>query len=185
VSATPADNVADTADTVGDMSGRTMDRVTVAEAADRLGVTRDAIRKRVKRGSIEWDAGTNGEVFVYVDASATSNDTAETNGDKSEDVSGHAGSSALVESLQDQVEYLRREVEIWQDEARRKDHLLAAALERIPAIVPPPDAPNHNVAPEAAESPVTSSEPATNGDVPPEQERRERGWWGRLFFGEN
>jgi hypothetical protein len=83
VSATPADNVADTADTVGDMSGRTMDRVTVAEAADRLGVTRDAIRKRVKRGSIEWDAGANGEVFVYVDASATSNDALATSNDAS------------------------------------------------------------------------------------------------------
>ena len=31
-----------------------MDRVTVAEAADRLGVTRDAAGKRIKRGSIEW-----------------------------------------------------------------------------------------------------------------------------------
>jgi hypothetical protein len=41
---------------------------------------------------------------------------------------------ALVESLQDQAGYLRREVEVWQEEARRKDHLLAAALERIPAI---------------------------------------------------
>jgi DNA-binding transcriptional LysR family regulator len=33
-----------------------MDRVTVAEAADRLGVTHDALRKRIKRGSIEWEA---------------------------------------------------------------------------------------------------------------------------------
>jgi hypothetical protein len=33
-----------------------MDRVTVAEAADRLGVTHDAPRKRIERGSIEWEA---------------------------------------------------------------------------------------------------------------------------------
>ncbi len=32
-----------------------MDRVTVAEAVDRRGVTRDAVRKRIKRGSIEWE----------------------------------------------------------------------------------------------------------------------------------
>jgi hypothetical protein len=32
-----------------------MDRVTVAEAADRRGVTRDAVGKRIKRGSIEWE----------------------------------------------------------------------------------------------------------------------------------
>ena len=30
--------------------------VTVAEAANRLGVTHDALRKRIKRGSIEWEA---------------------------------------------------------------------------------------------------------------------------------
>jgi hypothetical protein len=32
-----------------------MDRVTVAEAADRRGVTCDPVRKRIKRGSIEWE----------------------------------------------------------------------------------------------------------------------------------
>ena len=47
------------ADTVGDRgwSGAemVMDRVTVAEAADRLAsVIRDAVRKCIKRGSIEW-----------------------------------------------------------------------------------------------------------------------------------
>jgi predicted DNA-binding protein YlxM (UPF0122 family) len=31
-----------------------MDRVTLAETADRRGVTRDAVRKRIKR-SIEWE----------------------------------------------------------------------------------------------------------------------------------
>ena len=33
-----------------------MDRVTVAEAANRLDVIHDALRKRIKRGSIEWEA---------------------------------------------------------------------------------------------------------------------------------
>ena len=44
---------------------------------------------------------------------------------------------------EDQVEYLRRELEIRNDELRRKDHQLAAAPERIPAIEPPetPEAP--------------------------------------------
>ena len=32
-----------------------IDRVTVAEAADSRGVTRDAVCKRIKRGSIEWE----------------------------------------------------------------------------------------------------------------------------------
>ena len=60
-SATSKTTSATQADTVGDRgrgwSGAemVMDRVTVAEAADRRGVTRDAGGKRIKRGSKEWE----------------------------------------------------------------------------------------------------------------------------------
>ena len=141
-----------------------MDRLTIAEAADRLGVTRDAVRKRIKRNTIQWEDGSDGETYVYVDAS-------ETTGDVSGDASGHAATNPLVESLQEQVEYLRSEVEAWQEEARRKDHLLAAALERIPALEEPS---------EARGSPETASEEEQKGSVP-EEERRP--WWRRMFGG--
>jgi hypothetical protein len=58
-SATSKDDVDDTGGhcrrrgVEGDGDGQ---RATVAEAADRLGVTPDALRKRIKRGSIEWEA---------------------------------------------------------------------------------------------------------------------------------
>jgi hypothetical protein len=52
-----------------------MERLTIAEAAEMLGVTRDAVRKRIKRDSIEWETGPDGETYVYVDASATREDT--------------------------------------------------------------------------------------------------------------
>jgi hypothetical protein len=145
-----------------------MDRLTIAEAADRLGVTRDAVRKRIKRNSIKWEDGSDGETYVYVDVAETAEDV-------SDDASGHATSSAtdpLVESLQEQVEYLRREVEAWQEEARRKDHLLAAALERIPPALEGP--------PETRESPVTDSKQEEKGDVP---EEKKRPWWRRMFGG--
>ena len=48
--------------------------------------------------------------------------------------------SKLVESLQDQVSYLRGQSEAEREAGRRKDHLLAAALERILAIEAPRDA---------------------------------------------
>jgi len=155
-----------------------MDRVTVAEAADRLGVTRDAIRKRIKRGSIEWETELDDEVFVYVEASAK--DTAPTNGDMSEDAAGH---DALVESLRDQVEYLRGEVVVWQDEARRKDHLLAAALERIPAIEAPADMPNNKASPEPTGAPVSHSESNGGSAGSDGMEEAEKPSWWRRFFG--
>jgi hypothetical protein len=149
-----------------------MHRVTIAEAADRLGVTRDAIRKRIKRGSIEWETGPGEEVFVYVDASATA-----------EDASRHDAHDALIESLREQIEYLRSEVVVWQDEARRKDHLLAATLERIPAIEPPPDTPTPNTSPEAPGEPVAPSEHQDNGTARTDEEASEKPSWWRRFLG--
>ena len=43
----------------------------------------------------------------------------------------------MVRSLEDQVAYLRQQLATRDEELRRKDHLLAAALERIPAIEAP------------------------------------------------
>jgi hypothetical protein len=72
---------------------------------------------------------------------------------------------------EDQVEYLRRELEIRNDELRRKDHQLAAALERIPAIEPP----------ETPEAPKGASEKPTGPAKPPEPQEptshpQERSW---------
>jgi hypothetical protein len=78
---------------------------------------------------------------------------------------------------EDQVEYLRRELEIRNDELRRKDHQLAAALERIPAIEPP----------ETPEAPKGASEkPTGSAHKPPEPQEptshpQERSWWRRFF----
>jgi hypothetical protein len=71
---------------------------------------------------------------------------------------------------------LERELEIREEEARRKDHLLAAALERIPAIEAPA---------EPREARDTASESADKGDVPPEPQEpvQRRSWLSRFFFG--
>lgn len=150
-----------------------MERMSIPEAADTLGLTRDAIRKRVKRDSIEWETDASGETFVFVDASGPPEDASETggdtsgrNGDKSADTSGQA----LVESLQEQIAYLRSEVGVWQEEARRKDHLLAAALERIPPQLEP------------SESPDKPAEEDSRGTGRVEDaEPQARSWWRRFF----
>ncbi len=46
-----------------------MDRLTVAEAAERLGVTQDAVRQRVQRNTIEHERTEEGRVYVYLTAS--------------------------------------------------------------------------------------------------------------------
>jgi len=42
--------------------------VTLKEAADILGVSKEAVRKRVIRGTLRSDTGEDGRRYVYIDA---------------------------------------------------------------------------------------------------------------------
>src|SRR5215208_1777610 len=125
-------------------------RVTVPEAAKRLGVKEGAVRKRIERDTLEHEKSANdGRVYVYIDVPPVE--------DAGYDESYPPGYDALIRSQQEQIEFLRGELQ-------RKDHLLAAALERIPAIEPP-DTPS-----EPRESPVKGSEEPHSTHAPPEQQ---------------
>lgn len=136
----------------------TEQRLTVSEAADTLGISSEAVRTRIQRGTLR-SVREDGRVFVLFDADRTQSNT---------DITGDQ--TALVGELRDRVAFLEAELKIRTEENRRKDHLLAAALERIPAI-------------EAPESPESASEPSADTAAPPEAERaaEPRPWWRRMF----
>lgn len=90
------------------------DRVTLQEAARRLGVTEGAVRKRVQRDSIEHEKGEDGRVYVYLD---TGEDTSST---ESQDAGG-----TLEEELRDRVRFLERALETEQEGRRRADTIIA------------------------------------------------------------
>ena len=46
-------------------------RVTMREAADLLGVSKEAIRKRVVRGTLPSEMGEDGRRYVYLEAGVT------------------------------------------------------------------------------------------------------------------
>jgi hypothetical protein len=128
-------------------------RVTIQEAANRLGVKEGAIRKRIERGTIESEKDDHtGRVFVYVDEPPLEDH--DTGYDGGYDALYPEGYDTLVRSMQEQIEWLRRELE-------RKDHLLAMALERIPAIEAPPDTPPS----EPREGPETAAEEPGEGSL--------------------
>src|SRR5215218_8205747 len=76
-------------------------RVTVDEAARHLGLTVDAVRKRVQRGQIAYVKDQAGRVRIILDES-------ETLQDESPDTTGQdtGADVALVEELRDRVHYL-------------------------------------------------------------------------------
>lgn len=152
-------------------------KVTVQEASDRLDASVDAVRQRIKRGKLERaeaDDPTDSRVYVWLDLDQTeSRRKVEVEDDPT---NGNGG--PLVESLQAQIGHLLRELEIRNEELRRKDHLLAAAIERIP---PQLEAPKPQNGSSAAAEATDGSEPwsATGGAQEPTQPP----WWRRVFGG--
>jgi predicted DNA-binding protein YlxM (UPF0122 family) len=128
----------------------TVERLSVAEAAEALGVTRDAIHKRIKRGSVEHEKGQDGRFYVYVDTSTPKVDEFV---DNSKDESKVEVLERLIEGQQDRIEFLERELERRGDETTRLHQIvggLTQANGRLAARVPELGAP---ASPEARESP--------------------------------
>jgi hypothetical protein len=166
-------------------SDRSMDRLSVVQAADVLGITQAAVYKRIQRGTIAHDKDPEGRVFVYLDdsdiPSDTSTDTSHRSPDKSKDESDSStdrstdvsNSSELIDELRAHNEHLRQEIEAWREEARRKDAILMTMAQRIPEL---------EAATEPRESPVTSSEYHGSSTArPADGEAQKRSWWKRFF----
>jgi IS30 family transposase len=155
-----------------DRTGRDLDRaLTVAQAADALGVSQDAVRKRIRRGTIQSGRDESGRVYVYVAASETVHKTDQDTSQPQPE------SSALISAKDETIAALRDQLEAERQAHAEARRLLMAALERIP---PQLEAPS-----EARESPQTVEEeperaeprPATGGA----QEGTQRPWWRRMF----
>jgi hypothetical protein len=149
-----------------------LDRITVAEAAQRLGVKEQAIRKRISRGTLRHDKAEDGRVYVYVDTEVEE----EVQG---KDTRGDTYRDALVESLQDQNRFLREEL-------ARKDAILMNMTQTMRQIT----APSSEETPGAPES-TADEQPGRRGPAPdtgPPQTTAEtpeepRSWWRRMFGG--
>jgi chromosome condensin MukBEF ATPase and DNA-binding subunit MukB len=151
-------------------------KVTVQEAAEALDTSVDAIRQRIKRGKLpraEPDDPDDNRVYVWLDG-----DHAETRHHVEGEISANLG--ALVESLQDQVQYLREQLDREREANRENRRLLAAALERIPPQLEAPSQPPG--VPETAAGESEGPPEPRGGDEGPE-EGSERPWWRRMFGG--
>jgi hypothetical protein len=128
-------------------------RMDIKQAAQALNVTTDAVHKRVKRGTLEAEKDAEGRVYVYLD-----------------DVWTPDIRDELIDRLENEIEYLRREAEDRKEEARRKDAILLTMAQRIPEL-------------EAAEISIESSIPATpdTGNGAGSNDPEKAPWWRRIF----
>lgn len=88
--------------------------VSVQQAAGELGITKEAVRKRIKRGTLKGYKDEKGQWLVEL--------SSPTVGDKDNFVSRE-----LYEQVKNERDYLRQELE-------RKDHILMSMTRRIPEL---------------------------------------------------
>jgi hypothetical protein len=144
--------------------GRTSSsRVSVYEAADIMGVTVDAIRKRVARDTIPHEKAEDGRVWVLLDRDQ---DTASKVRDTDQPQSA---SDALISEMRERISSLERQLEAERQANSEHRRLLAAALERIPPQLEPSESPESEPSPAPTNTPVEDArEPQTETSRP---------WW--------
>jgi hypothetical protein len=141
-------------------------RTTVAEAAEVLGISAEAVRGRIRRGTlpVEREAGS---VYVLLEGDAedrTTADQSRTTDDRTSD-----RTELLIAELQDRVRSL--------EEANRENRRIIAALtSRIPELEAPQERPE---APETVEGEAERAEPRS--EAAGAQEGARRPWWRRVL----
>jgi hypothetical protein len=145
---------------------------TVQEAAEILGITVDAVRGRIRRGTLD-SMKVDGQVYVLLDATSREQHTDESSTNQADSRHLTDDEAQLVASVQerisaseDQIEWLRREVE-------RKDTIIMQMAQRIPEL---------ETAPERREGSEKPSGATDNSEVQPESSER-RSWLYKFFFG--
>jgi hypothetical protein len=171
---------------VGEAQDATQDRVTIQEAARRLGVKEDAIRKRIQRSSIRHEKVEDGRVYVWVDATQdTSRDTKRTTQDAYQDTA----QDTRLDDFREQITYLRQQLDEEREARRRADTIIAqlarANEEQARTIreleVPPESSPDERESPETVEEEPERAEP--HPDRVESEEPAQRPWWRRVLGG--
>jgi hypothetical protein len=99
-----------------------------------LGITVDAVRSRVKRGTIDHER-VGGRVYVLL-----GDDEARPGHDQGGDQGGDQGTTAPEDRTAELIATLREQLQAERQAHAEARRLLAAALERIPAIEAPQEA---------------------------------------------
>jgi Winged helix-turn-helix DNA-binding len=148
--------------------GAAVARVTIREAAERLGVSQDTVKRRLKRGELQGVQEPRPQGFVWLVELPDEAAAAATPPPSAAEVS-----AAEVRRLDQMVDLLREQLANRERDIRELHVLLEQAQRALP---PPPR--ESEPAPEPLEYPP----PQTQGSSPDEGPEQ-LPWWRRLFRG--
>src|SRR5215212_9593388 len=157
------------------------ERVTVADAARLMGLSAEAVRMRIKRGTLASEK-IDSTVYVFLESNPTRPNTERTEHQTTGQIPDQTpDQTELVDALRSEVAFLREELksreEVRAEENRRKDTIIAQLTQRIPELELPAD---------RQRGAETVTEDSVRGDdVSPESQQpaERRSWLYRFFFG--
>src|SRR5215208_4375929 len=159
---------------------RSIVRYTVPEAARALGISPEAVRNRLSRGTLE-SIKENGTVYVLL-APDMVRHTADRFSDRSSDMSGGTSRhisdapedpSPLISAKEETISVLKAQLEAERAASAELRRIVAGLVQRVPELEPANDSS------ELQASPVTSSRESDQGVASPEQQEhtQRRSWW--------
>ncbi len=160
---------------------RPTNRLIVADAARLLGLSAEAVRMRIKRGTLASEK-VDGTVYVILDADPTQSnvDLTQSNADPTNNQTTEptTDKTAMVEVLSEHVAYLREQLDQEREANRENRRIIAGLVQRVPEI-------------EATPGPRDASEPGPDlspgvdpqGDDAGPEAGVSRPWWRRIFSG--
>ena len=153
---------------------QTDQRVTVTEAALLLGLSEDAVRSRLKRGTLRKEKAPDGTVLVVLGEDRSADPPTTTT---DQPATGQPTDQAtLVEVLRDQVAYLREQLDQEREANRENRRIIAGLVQKVPEL---------EAAPEPQDTPETATGGSGKGEARTDTQEpsRHRSWLYRFFFG--
>lgn len=153
--------------------------LTIKEAAEALGITPIAVRRRLTRGKLPGHKDGRGQWWVLLsDTDLTREQAGHQPGapgrDQPANGSATTGMTEVITTLKDEVRFLRRELDQRSEELRRKDFMLAEFARSIADLKS-----------RLPELPATTPRTATLAEVDESSEPPRPAWWRRLLYGPN
>jgi DNA-binding Lrp family transcriptional regulator len=153
-------------------------KFTVSEAAVDLNISAEAVRSRIKRGTLR-SVKEGSTVYVLLAADRTTDQTRPGEDQTPPEPDRTSDQTALLEHLEAEISYLREQLDAERqartEERRRADTVIAQLTSRIPQIEAPQEPQNQ------AESAEPRSGRGTGAEEP--ERATQRPWWRKWLGG--
>ena len=113
--------------------------VTIGEAGSILGVSTEALRKRIKRGTLKAHKNGGGQWLVVLDGTEARESTNDGSDGGVHDVTTDIlrPSGAVEDALRDEVTFLREEISFLHQEVARLDTIIIALTQNVKLLEAP------------------------------------------------